>query len=137
MDLILSRCQRKPKILYQYAWVVGSAIVIPNSFHLPLLKSYDFLYLSVLALTFSWVLYVAFIHLWRYSLVRPLHREHCPGFFKRNIDAIIVAVVSALFGAVIGVATTKMADRVWSNPNSVVESEGQKTDQVFEGLGSP
>lgn len=123
IDLILSRCERKPKFFYRYAWVMGSGLVLPNIFYLPPLKPYNHLYFWVAGLTFSWMLYVVFIHLWRFSIIRPMHRENVPSFFRRNTDAIVVAVISALLGAVCGAAATKMADRVWPSPNPAVECD--------------
>lgn len=125
IDSILSRCERKPRFFYQYAWVIGSVIVIPNIFYLPPLKSYDYLNLWASVFAFSWMLYVAFIHLWRFSIVRPMHREESPGFFRRNIDAIVVAVIAALFGAIVGVAGTKMVEKVWPGTNPVAPQVDQ------------
>lgn len=110
IDSILSRCERKPKCFYQYTWVVGSAVIIPQISYLPPLRPYDFLALWLSSLIFFWMLYVVFIHLWRFSIIRPLHREKSPNFFRRNIDAIVVAVIAALIGAVLGAVATKIVD---------------------------
>ena len=109
IDVILSRCERKPKFFYRYFWVLGSTWVLPNIFYFLPLKSYDHLGLWVAMLTFSWLIYVGFIHLWRFSIVRPIHREDRLSFFRRNIDVIVIAVISAILGAVGGAAATKVA----------------------------
>lgn len=130
IDSILSRCERKPKFFYRYAWVIGSSWVLPNVFYLPPLKPYSYLSLWAIGLTFSWAIYVTFVHLWRFSTVQPIHREERPGFVRRNIDAIVIAVISALLGAVIGAAATKVADRVWPNsPNTAVVRDAPQAAQ--------
>ena len=121
IDSILNRCERKPKFFYGYAWAYGSSLVLPNIFYLPPLKPYSYLSIWVIGLTFSWIIYIAFVHLWRFSIIQPIHREERSGFFRRNIDSIVVAVISALLGAVGGAAATKFADRVWpASPNTAV-----------------
>lgn len=127
IDLILSRCERKPKFFYQYAWALGSTWVLPNIFYLPPLKPFNYLYFWTVGLTFSWLVFVAFIHLYRFSIIRPMHQEERPSFFQRNIDAIVIAVISALLGAVGGAATTKMADKVWPSPYPAVERDASQS----------
>lgn len=130
IDAILSRCERKPKFFFQYFWVVGSTWAIPIIFYFPLLKPYDYLGLWVTMLTFSWLMYVGFIHLWRFSVIRPMYREDRPSFFRRNIDAIVIAVISAMLGAVGGAAAIKVAEKVWpSSPNPVVERDAPGATQ--------
>lgn len=119
IDKILSRCERKPRFCFSYAWVVGGAWVIPNLFYLSQLKPFDYLKIWVTIPTFAWMFFVGFIQLWRYSSIHPLRQEDRPSFIKRNTDSIIVAVISALLGAVGGVAATKMADRIWPSTPDV------------------
>lgn len=129
IDLILCRCERKPKFFYRYAWVLGSSWVLPNIFYLPPLKPYNYLYFWIIGLTFSWLLYVAFIHLWRFSIIRPMRIEESPSFFQRNIDAIVVAVISAMLGAVGGAAATKFTDKFWPSPNPVVKRDAPQAGE--------
>lgn len=138
IDSILSRCERKPKFFYRYLWVLISTWVFPNIFYLPPLKPYGYLGYWVTALTFSWHIYVGFIHLWRFSTVRPMHREDRPSFFRRNMDAIVIAVISALLGAIGGAAATKFADKVWpSSPNPAVERDAPQAAQPPAPRPSP
>jgi hypothetical protein len=116
IDLILSRCEKKPKFFYQYVWAFGGVFVLQNLFMLPPLKPYTNLYLCVVALSLLWLFYVIFIKGWRFSIIRPMHREERPSFFRRNFDAIVVAIISGVFGALVGVVATKMADKVWASP---------------------
>jgi hypothetical protein len=114
LDVILSRCERKPKFLYRYLWVVISVSIFPAIFHIPPLKPYSFHGYWVSALLFSWMLYVASIHLRRFSIVHSLHRENRPSFFRKNWDAIVIAVISALVGAFgSAVAPQIFADKAW------------------------
>jgi hypothetical protein len=89
LDAILSRCERKPKFFYRYLWVMGCTWLFPNIFTLPPFRPHGQLGLWAAGLTFLWWLYVVFIHLWRCSIVRPLHREARPSFIRRNVDAIV------------------------------------------------
>lgn len=130
IDSILSRCERKPKFFYRYAWALGSTWVLPNIFYLPPLNPYNYFFFWTFGLTFLWLTYVAFIHLWRFSMIHPMHREERPSFFRRNFDAIVIAVISALLGAVGGAAATKMTDRVWPSPKPAVERDAPQAAQL-------
>lgn len=124
VDSILSRCERKPRFFFSWAWLVGSAWVIPNLFYLTPFKPFAQLQVWAVVLIFAWMLFVAYIHLWKHSTVHPVRREDRPGFIKRNRDGIVVAVISALLGAVMGAAATRLADRIWPNsPNIAVERD--------------
>jgi hypothetical protein len=124
VDLILARCERKPRFLYSFAWPVVGAWTIPNLFYLSPLKPFAYMQIWISVLIFAWVFFVGFIHLWKFSSVHPVRQEDRPGFIKRNTDSIVIAVISALLGAVGGAAATKMADRIWpSSPNIMVERD--------------
>ena len=124
VDSILSRCERKPRFFFSWAWPACSAWVIPNLFYLTPLKPLAHLQVWAFVLTFAWMFFVGYIHLWKFSTVYPVRQEDRPGFIKRNRDGIVIAVISALLGAVMGAAATKLADRIWPNsPNIAVERD--------------
>ncbi len=130
INSILSRCERKPKFLFQYFWVNSSIWVLSISMWLPFLKPFSYLLVAVFCLILSWFIYVTYVHLWRFSIVQPIHREGRRSFISRNSDAIVIAVISALLGAVAGAAAIKVADRVWpNNPNSAVERDAPQAAQ--------
>ena len=45
----------------------------------------------------------------RFSIIRPRRRAESPGFMTRNADRIVLAVISALLGGVVGVAIDRLA----------------------------
>lgn len=127
LDSILTRCEKRPRFLYRYSVIVGCAIVLPIVFWLPFLHEYDFLGRLVSAVTFAWLLFNAYLQLWRLSIVYPMRREERPSFIKRNFDTIVVVVISALLGAILGVATTKLFDRILpSSPNQSVHTDASQ-----------
>lgn len=113
IDSILSRCERKPRLIYRFALYYGISSIFPAISFLPPLKPYSNPILGALLLTLLWFIYVLYIHMWHFSTIRPMHREERPGFFRRNADSIVIAIIAALLGAVVGVAATKMADKLW------------------------
>lgn len=138
IDSILSRCERKPRFFYRYAWAWACYFVLPWVFFLPPLRPFDYLGFWFLGLIFSWMTYISFVRLRRFSIVQPIHREERPGFVRRNIDGIVKVVISALLGAVIGAAATKVADRVWPNcPNTAVERDAPQAAQPLAPRPSP
>lgn len=120
VDSILSRCERKPRFFFSYIWAVGSSLIIPRLFYLSPLKPFAHLQICVFVLSFTWMFYLLYIRLWKFSSVLPVRQEYRPSFIKRNKDGIVIAVISALLGAVGGAAATKVADRIWPNSPSIM-----------------
>jgi hypothetical protein len=124
VDSILSHCERKLKFFYEFVTVMVSATLLPNIFFLPFMQSFMFLHWWVFGATFAWLFYAAYINFWKYSLVHLVRRGDRPSFVKRNFDTIVIAIISALLGAVIGAAATKVVDRIWpSGPNPPLHSD--------------
>ena len=124
VDIILSRCERKPRLFFSSAWLLGSVLIIPNLFHLAPLKPFQYLYILVIMVAFLWMLFVCYIRLRKFSTVLPIRQEDSPSFIKRNIDSISIAMLSALFGAILGAMATKAVDKIWSsNQNISVERD--------------
>ena len=119
IDAILSRCERKPRFFFTWSCPVGSSWVIPNLFYLAPLKPFAYLQVWAFALTFAWMFFVGYIHLWKFSTVHPARQEDRPSFIKRNTDGIVVAVISAILGGVGVAAVTKVADRMWPNSHNI------------------
>ncbi|AZP13550.1 hypothetical protein [Undibacterium parvum] len=133
IDSILSRCERKPKFFYRYGWVFGCSLILPNIFYLSQLKSYRYLSYWSGSLIILWLSYVAFIQLWRFSVIHPMYREARLNFFRRNKDSLVIALISAMVGAVGGVGATKIADRVWPSTST---STSTSTSPAAE-MGAP
>lgn len=134
IDSILSRCERKPKFIYGIWWVWFSSSLVWIIF-LPPLKPYSYLVVWFFGLYIPWLIYIAFLNIWRFSVIQPMHREERPSFIRRNLDGIVIAIISALLGAIGGVVATKMADRIWPNTlNAAIEKD---TTQAAKLSGSP
>lgn len=120
IDSILSRCERKPRFLFSFWWAIIGVWASSSLLYLEPFKPYAYLQIWTQMLTLSWVILVIYIHICRFSSVYPKRKEDRPSFFKRNADSIVIAVVSALLGAV----GAKVLDRVWPNtPNTTVERD--------------
>lgn len=124
IDSVLSRCERKPRFFFSFLWPIVGVWTLPSFFFLAPFKPYAYLQIWTQMLTLSWMVLVGYIHIRKFSSVYPGRKEDRRSFFKRNADSIVIAVVSALLGAVGGAAATKVADRVWPNsPNTTVEMD--------------
>ena len=118
IDSILSRCERKPRFFFSTWWPIASVWTLPNIFYLPFLKSFEYLQILASVLTLAWLLVAGYINLRKHSSVIPAHQEDMPSFFKRNSDGIVIAVISALLGAVGGAAATKVSDHIWPSSSN-------------------
>jgi hypothetical protein len=119
VDSILSRCERKPHFFFSSNWPAGSAVIIPSLFYLPLFKPIAYLQIWTYILLFIWMFFIMYLHLWKFSTVHAVYQEDRPSFLKRNADTIVIAVISALIGAIFGAAATKLADRIWPNNTNI------------------
>jgi hypothetical protein len=60
----------------------------------------------------AWVLWVLFVRLKRYSVVRLERRSDKRSFFQRKKDELALMIISALIGAGLGVAGTMLAGQL-------------------------
>jgi len=117
LDDLLSRCERRPRWLYKF--YTGPLIVFGGIGASRIPGIPEWLSLTIYFATLPvvvWVVFVTEIALRRHSFVRPFFRGDAPGFFRRNKDSIIVAVISALIGSIFGAVATKAVDKVWPTP---------------------
>ncbi|UUZ76363.1 hypothetical protein LP414_00730 [Polaromonas sp. P1(28)-13] len=110
---ILRGCERWPRFLYSGWWVVGSMWALQALFQIPVLKPFGDVLTWLMVANLVWILWVAYVHLWKFSFIQPLATTDARTFWQRNSDSVAVALFSALIGAVGGVAATKAADRWW------------------------
>jgi len=113
LDSILSRCERKPRILLKYGVVMTAWIASPLLVWFPPLKPLAYLEPWLMAVVIPWGLYASYVHIWKFSLIRPIFHHESPSFFKRNFDGIVIALISAFVGAILGAAALKFSDRMW------------------------
>lgn len=105
LDHLLSQRLRTLKWLYSYQFIFAmNAIVWLWNRFIP--KSQIGLGLSASLASFAWVLWVLFIRIYRHSIIILKRRGEQGSFFERNKDNLVVAVIAAAVGALIGVAAT-------------------------------
>lgn len=120
---IFHRCERRPRFFYSVWWAYGSMSALQGLFLIPRLKPYAYAATWLTAANIGWILWVMYIHTWKFSIVQPPTTTDFRTFWQRNADSVMVALISALIGAVGGVAATKAADRWWpSGATPVVAS---------------
>lgn len=110
VDEVLRKGERKPRFLYT-AWMVvlifavfGSSFVLvdgPVKFALQILNP----------LMAAWFVYATYIGAKRHFVLHPQRRSETVGFVARSRDQIVVAIISALVGALITVAGTQIQQR--------------------------
>lgn len=126
VDSILSKCERKPRFFYKHIVPMLSIWVASGLLYAPIFNHLVYVELLFLLLMCSWFLIVMNAQLRSYSKVCPVYRHEQPGFFKRNKDSMIVAIVSALIGAFARAVDSKIVKTTWS------DTSGQKVEEVFE-----
>src|SRR5690606_25767442 len=117
LDTLLKSHQRRFSWFYSYWFVliVFGLLSIPKDWLSP--EIYDRVHLASIPFGF-WYLWVAFIRLRRHSTIHLEHKTVAKTFFQRNQDQLAVGLIAAIIGAVIGVAATKLADRIPFTPPS-------------------
>jgi hypothetical protein len=78
VDLILSRCERKPRFFFSSAGVVTSSLCIASIlYYLTSLITNLTIWLLVLifAITYVWLFYWMYIRTWKFCIVHPIRRE--------------------------------------------------------------
>lgn len=123
LDTILSRCERRPRWVYKQSVLLGLAILTMAASWLPLPNVLSYANAAATILILGWMMsFASHVHLRKYSVVRPHFIGDAPGFFQRNKDSIVVAVVSALIGSLFGAVATKAVDKVWpSVPSTTIQ----------------
>ncbi len=114
----IEECERRPRLLYNFWYLVTSTWGIQLFFALPYIKPYSYLEIWVILANLIWLLRVGFIHVRRFAFVQPIAAQDPRTFWQRNSDSTVVAIFSALLGALGGAAATKVADRIWPAPQS-------------------
>lgn len=104
---LIRKQEAKPRILYNYYWLVALAILVPNAFNLPVLSAYRFMSLFISPLFVAWMAWAAYVHINRYSDVYIDGGIARPGFCARNKDTIIVGIATAVIGAIAATILTK------------------------------
>jgi hypothetical protein len=121
LSKVLAAGQRRWPIIYSWPFIL--TLGWGNNVW-PLLGKYitgwEFRYavLDWLVISFSWMIWAMFIRLRRTSVVHLARRSEAQSFSQRNKDQLIVAIISAIVGALLGVAGAKLADRIWLTPDA-------------------
>jgi hypothetical protein len=114
---VLAARQRRWPFLYSYPflWILILLNLWPN-----LTKAVfgwaGYMAVASSAVVLAWAGWIGFIRLRHHAVVRLARRVEAQSFWQRNKDPLIVAVVAAVVGALLGIAGTKLADKLWT-PN--------------------
>lgn len=113
IDGTLRRCRRRFWWSYGYPFVWPTSVVIgvvaSRLFDSGRTRLWGIALFSLLAISLA---RVVFCQLWRYSIVVMARRGSIGQFLARNRDQLLVAVVAAFVGAVLGVAGTLLVSAV-------------------------
>ncbi len=112
LNQLLERRQRSLGFLYSYyfIWILNAILLLSNLLTakklIPLAVANG---LSVFGLTL--VIWILWVRLWHYSTIVAKHKRDVTGFFARNRDSLIVAIVAAIIGALLGVVGTLLISK--------------------------
>lgn len=109
----IQSCERRPRALYSFWYAVTSTWAIQLAFQIPVLKPLRYLVIWLVIANTIWVFWLLFVQLRRFSVILPIAAQDPRTFWQRNSDNAVVAVFSAVLGAVGGAGATKIADRIW------------------------
>ncbi len=93
---------------YYFVWIMNGVLILTSVLYskrvIPRIPLYSSLVITaIFAVAGCWIMYV---RLFRYSIVVPRYRHTARGFFVRNRDNLIVALLAAIVGAIAGVTLT-------------------------------
>lgn len=123
LDQIISNRTRILKWLYSFyfIWVTNISVwLISGTFGLTFISSRMNPYTSITltALSSMWLFWVLFIRLRSHSIIFLTHRGSEKPFLQRNKDNLILAIISAILGAILGIAGTLIANQFQNKPPS-------------------
>jgi hypothetical protein len=126
LDQIISNRNRKLKWRYSFyfLWIVNILLWIINGvpFGPKLIPVNPYLSISIDTLAFMWLIWFFFIKFRRHSVIVLTHKNSEAPFLQRNKDNLILAIISALLGAILGIGGTLILNQIQSKPSS--QSEG-------------
>ncbi|MVT66875.1 hypothetical protein GPL21_17385 [Bradyrhizobium pachyrhizi] len=105
IDAILSRCQRKPKILYN-GWFLTAAVLINLGYsYLPnpwlSARAGALLSTGVSSIVLVWTCWAWLHRAFRSAVIRLQHRKETKPFFERNKDQLVMLLIGALIGGMV------------------------------------
>lgn len=106
LEQIISRRLLKPRWIYSLPLVlVLTSIGTFVQYHFSNRINY-YVSLSIAILLMIWGIFACYVALRRHSVIVLIHRNSEEPFFQRNKDNLTLAIISALLGAILGVAGT-------------------------------
>ncbi len=111
LDQIISRRTRKPRWKYSfYFFNITTIILLMNG--MPLIQRLfsrslnPYVSLTISAIWFIWMIWFFYVRFRQHTVIVLAHRNSEKPFLQRNKDNLILAIISALLGAILGVAGT-------------------------------
>jgi len=127
LNQVIEKRTRTLKWLYSFyvPFIVGGIMLLSSRFLPSLTYSsspfYVSLAVSVTALLFMWVIWITYVRLRKHSTIALIHRSTEKSFLQRNKDNLILVIISALLGAILGVAGTLIVNKYQDRPSNQVE----------------
>ncbi|MFY7735078.1 MAG: hypothetical protein ACOVSR_16495 [Bacteroidia bacterium] len=91
---------------YYFVWTMNIFLLLINIINKDGRLFPEYIDTSIFILYFLWLPRVLYIRLVKHSSIQLLKKEHVSNFFHRKRDDLILALVSGLFGAILGVLAT-------------------------------
>jgi hypothetical protein len=110
LDQIVRRTRRPLWFFYTsyFAWGLGILLPVISSFILTDSKYYY----TFVSLVFAWILWVVYVRLQRQSLVILTAQSSLGNLWTRKKDEIVIAVISAAIGAILGIIGTVLVNQL-------------------------
>lgn len=111
VDQILKRNRRFLAWCYSlyFVWIINGLLFLSTVLFIgkvPRRAIPSFWYPAINSMFIAAALWIFYVCRFRYSVVIPRYRHTARGFFVRNRDNLIVAVIAAIIGAIAGVTLT-------------------------------
>ena len=121
---VLRRRRRSPSFLYTlyFTWLFNGFVILGNVLLMakvsvlraalgqtgprPLSLAVGVVYIATVVVVLATLVWIARVRLWCYSTIVLRHRREARGFFVRNRDSLIVAIIAAIIGASLGIIAT-------------------------------
>lgn len=110
LDQIMVGRLRRPAFAYSYyfVWILNGAFFLSST---NLVKSYLGAYsICVPLIFFSWFTWISIVRFRWHSTVYTYRRSSSQPFWIRNRDQLAIALIAAIFGAILGAIATKYID---------------------------